>query len=435
VLPDGSPSGSVPLAAALPRLRAWQGSRLGGSARPVPESARTPVYSTWYAFSQDVDAASVELNADVAAGFGCRTVFIDDGWQGGAHDRGYGGCGEWRADPVKFPDFAAHVDRLHGLGQQVVVWIAPLLLGVDSPVHDRLAPYAPHQVEHQRMRVLDPRFAETREHLVSSCLAILDDYGADGLKIDFLDTSSAYAGTPSTGDLDDVGEAMRQAMTELRDELVRRGFGDALIELRQPYVGPAMSQFGNVIRAGDCPADAVTNRCSTVNARMIAGPQVVHADPIMWDPTGGPMAAARQLMGAYFGVPQISMALTDLPAEQRDTLTHLLGHWRRTRDIVLDGQLDGGLPSQAYPVVRAWLPAVADGDRGVIGVYADTVVDPRPAGLDRAVAAADLHRAHRPDRPPCRGRAVRAGRDRGAGRWRRRPAPVVVLSALPSPSR
>ena len=69
-----------------------------------------------------------------------------------------------------------------------------------------------------------------------------------------------YRGTPSGGDIDDVGEAMRALLALIRDRLDEAGHGDAAVEFRQPYVSPAIGAYGQILRASDCPADAVVNR-------------------------------------------------------------------------------------------------------------------------------------------------------------------------------
>lgn len=98
------------VAAAMRMLRNWFAAEV--PAMPVPESARVPVYSTWYAFNQQVNAAAVETQADLAAGLGCGVLILDDGWQSLGSGRGYAGCGDWVPDPDKFPDFAGHVARV-----------------------------------------------------------------------------------------------------------------------------------------------------------------------------------------------------------------------------------------------------------------------------------------------------------------------------------
>ncbi len=338
----------------------------------MPPVARRPVYSTWYTFTQDLDQGRVAAETALAVRLGCGSVFVDDGWQRLAVGRGYAGCGDWVPDTAKFPDLAAFSADVHDQGAGVVLWIAPLLLGPDAEAFATLGRFAPHAAERLACHILDPRHREVREHLAATCTRLVVDYDLDGLKIDFLDVAMAYRGTPSSGDIDDVGEAMQALLALIRERLAAVGHGDAAVEFRQPYVSPAIGAYGQILRASDCPADAVANRRKTIDARLLAVGQVVHGDMLMWGPSGGPEAVAQQLYACWFSVPQISMALANLADEQAEALAGLLALWQEHSPVVLDGTLDVRGSERAYDLVRA---DRVDLGRSVIGRYAPVVVD------------------------------------------------------------
>ena len=363
---------AAPLADAVANVAGWLSGRLAATPLPVPDVARRPVYSTWYTFTQDLDQDRVAAETALAVGLGCGSVFVDDGWQRLAVGRGYGGCGDWVPDSTKFPDLAAFSASLHDQGAGVVLWIAPLLLGPDADVFADLGRYAPHAVEHLGCRVLDPRHREVREHLAGTCTRLVVDYGLDGLKIDFLEQAMVYRGTPSGGDHEDVGEAMQVMLALIRQRLTEAGHGDAAVEFRQPYVSPAIGAYGQILRAGDCPADSVVNRRSTVDARLLAVGQVVHGDMLMWGPTGGAEAVAQQLYACWFAVPQISMLLAGLSEEQTAAVAGLLALWQEHAPVVLDGTLTVQGSERAYDLVRA---EGSDLARTVVARYAPVVVD------------------------------------------------------------
>lgn len=377
-----------PLAEAVGALAAWLADRLSVDPLPVPAVARQPVYSTWYTFTQDLQQATVLAEAKLGAALGCGSVFVDDGWQRLAHGRGYAGCGDWTPDTAKFPDLAQFCADVRAQGAGVVLWIAPLLLGADSEVFADLAGFAPAAVGGGlRCHILDPRHREVREHLAATCRRLVVDFGLDGLKIDFLDQAMIYRGTASSGDVDDVGEAMRQLLAQIRDELAAAGRSDVAVEFRQPYVSPAIGAYGQILRAGDCPGDAVVNRLSTIDAQLLSADQVVHGDMLMWGPTAGAEAVAQQLYGCWFAVPQISMRLADLAPEQSAALAGLLDLWRRLSPVALDGRLTVHGSERGYDLVRADHPELA---QSVIGRYAPVVVDlDRPAAVTILNATAD----------------------------------------------
>ncbi|MER6945044.1 glycoside hydrolase family 36 protein [Nonomuraea sp. NPDC000554] len=355
------------VAVAMRRLRARLAVEVPPA--PTPEAAHRVVYSTWYAFNQDVEAGPVEAEAALAAEIGCGVLLLDDGWQELGSGRGYAGIGDWRPDLRKFPDFAAHVARVRSLGLKYVAWVAPLLLGPDAECFAELAPYARKAAGAPGAFALDPRLPEVRAHIVRTCARLVAHYGLDGLKFDFLNEAMVYAGDVSDERVDvlDVGEAMRLLMAELRAAL-ERIHPDVLIELRQPYTGPGMASFGNMLRADDCPADATDNRVRTIDVSLMATGGAVHSDMLMWDLAATPATAARQLLAVLHTVPQLSTRLTMLPESHLRMLRFWLDQHRRLYPILRDGELEPGRPDELYATVSATLDEDA-----VISMYGERV--------------------------------------------------------------
>lgn len=356
-------------------LSRWMGRRTDRF--PMSPEALEPVFSTWYAYLQRIDADELLAQADGIRGLGCRSVFVDDGWQAFGHGRGYAGCGDWVPDTGKFPDLAACVARLrerHGL--TTVLWVAPLLLGERSEAFARMAPYAPLPMDGDPdcgCRVLDPRRAVVRDHIADVCARLMRRYGIGGLKIDFLDQARAYQGRPlddpACGDVDDVGEAMRMMLAQVRDVMLAQCDGVPIVEFRQPYSSPAIAPYSNVVRASDCPSDAATNRVRIVDERLVSTRRVVHGDMLLWHPQAGAEACAEQIMGSFFAVPQISVRPSAMSEEQRAACRYLLRVWRDHRDVLLGGGLDPVGVTDGYPLVSAY------GDGGqVSAVYARGMV-------------------------------------------------------------
>lgn len=351
------------VATALRALRGHLAATAAVAPLPTPASGRVPVYSTWYSFGQDVRADAVEAEAARAADLGCGMLILDDGWVAGGNRRGYAWAGDWAVDLAKFPDLAAHVRRVKGMGLAYLAWVAPLLLGPDSAAWAGMRDLAPvASPTAPGAWVLDPRRSEVRAHVVSLCSRLVAEYGLDGLKIDFLDDAQVYAGGGQ-----DVGIAMTALLDELRAalEAVRPGI---MIELRQPYLGHGMAAYGNLLRASDCPADAVANRVRTLDARMLALGGAVHSDMLMWDLDGSPAWAARQLLSVLAAVPQLSSRLDRLRDDHRAALAFWLRTWSRLRPVLVDGEVEPGRPDELYPMIRA-----RSGGHEVVVLYAERV--------------------------------------------------------------
>src|SRR5204862_5578675 len=128
---------------------------------------------------------------------------------------------------------------------------------------------------------------------------------------------------------------------------------EVMIEFRQPYIGPLIRKFGNMLRAGDCPNSALANRVKTVDLRLLSGQTAVHADMIMWHPTERVESAALQLLNILFAVPQVSVRLEQLPPDHRAMLAFWVGYWNSNRPVLLDGAIEPLFPAANYPLVVA----------------------------------------------------------------------------------
>ncbi|BAQ31946.1 glycoside hydrolase family 36 protein [Bifidobacterium scardovii] len=350
--------------------------RAGHGVMPIPRYAYDPVFSTWYACLQNVSSAYLLAEAEGILQLGCKSVFIDDGWQMYGSGRGYAGCGDWIPDPEKFPDLKDTVAKLHEKGLSVVLWVAPLLVGERSSVWSHVRDQNPIYLDGADLNthVLDPRRASVRALIARMCRRLVETYDIDGLKIDFLDQASCYQGSrsPSEADaLNDVGVAMLKLLEDIRSAITLKHETSPLIEFRSPYVNPLLGSYANVLRASDCPADAIANRCGTINARLVASGRVVDSDMLVWDTSAQSAACAQQIMSSFFSVPQLSVTPSLIPEEQQSVCRHLLSIWNRYRHVILEGQLRLGSQALSYPIVNA----AADGVQ-VTGIYSEhTIVD------------------------------------------------------------
>lgn len=136
--------------------------------------------------------------------------------------------------------------------------------------------------------VLDPRYNEVRDYLIDTYENAVKEWGIDGFKLDFIDSfrmtefSNKYNSEMDTEQLEDaIEKLLSDVLKKLRDVNP-----DILIEFRQNYTGPLMQTYGNMLRASDCPLDALTNRVKTLDLRMMSGCGVVHSDMLMWDKSG-----------------------------------------------------------------------------------------------------------------------------------------------------
>jgi alpha-galactosidase len=367
----------VPYHEALDGVRAWWEGFFPPA--PIPPAAREPVYSTWYAFHLGITADGVERQCALARELGCGVVIIDDGWQTETFARGYSSTGDWQPAPAKFPDFAGHVARLQQLGLKVMLWFAMPFVGEQSAAwHDlqgKLLAYKPYGWD-AVWGVVDPRFPDVRARMAATYDRALREWELDGLKLDFLDEFKLREGDAFGGerDTDSVVDAL---------ELVLGEIDTPLIEFRQTYTGPLMRSFATMLRAYDCPNDALENRIRTLTLRLLAGSTPVHSDMLMWHPEDSVESAALQLLSVLFSVPQVSVLIDELPPDHLEMLRFWLGFWLEHRETLLDGTLRPLRPQGSYALVFAEL-----NDDLVIAAYESELVPLVPRARTSVVNAA-----------------------------------------------
>jgi alpha-galactosidase len=342
----------LPYHEALSDVSRWWAHLPGYEPAGVPETARLPMYSTWYSFHQDLDPGRVEEQCRLAKELGCEAVIVDDGWQTTSNERGYAYTGDWEPAPEKVPDMRAHVDRVHALGMKFLLWYSVPFVGLHSRAWHRFSGMLLEEIERLGAGVLDPRFPEVREFLIETYESALREWNLDGFKLDFVDSFGTSRETSGGRDYDGVPEAVDRL---LEDTIVRlrRIKPDVMVEFRQSYVGPLMRKYGNMFRAMDCPNDAVENRMHTLDIRLLCGDTATHSDMLMWHAQDPVHNAALQLVNVLFSVPQISVLLDRIPPEHVEMLRFWLGFWREHRDVLLDGALEPHHPEAIYPVVLA----------------------------------------------------------------------------------
>jgi alpha-galactosidase len=342
----------LPYYETLSDVSRWWAGLPGYEPAGVPETARLPMYSTWYSFHQDLEPGRVEEQGRLAKELGCEAVIVDDGWQTTSNERGYAYTGDWEPAPEKIPDMREHVDRVHALGMKCLLWYSVPFVGRHSKAWERFSGMLLEEIERLGAGVLDPRFPEVREFLIETYESALREWDLDGFKLDFVDSFGASRETGGGRDLDGVPEAVDRLLEDTIERL-RRIKPDVMVEFRQSYVGPLMRKYGNIFRAMDCPNDAVENRMHTLDIRLLGGDTAAHSDMLMWH-AGDPVhSAALQLVNVLFSVPQISVLLDRIPPEHVEMLRFWLGFWREHRDVLLDGTLEPLHPEAIYPVVLA----------------------------------------------------------------------------------
>lgn len=358
---------NIPYSESIGRVKEWW-RKWGYTDSDQPEAAFEPVYSTWYSYHQNVTPDSLLKELESASKLGMKTVIVDDGWQTDDNSRGYAYCGEWSLAETKIPDMKDFADKVHGLGMKLMLWFSVPYVGIHSNVFECFKDKLLDPGDHEHF-VLDPRYKEVREYLVSAYERAVEKWGIDGLKLDFIDSFKFFKESTEFSPHMDTG-SVEDGVCMLLDEVYTKLTSikpDILIEFRQSYVGPVMLKYGNMFRAFDCPMDPVTNRVSIVNLRLTSGKRAVHSDMIMWDNDEPTETAADKLINVLFSVPQISVRINELSRDHYKMLKYYLSFWNENKEVLAKGKLCAKNPEANFSLVNSELNgkmvAVAYSDR------------------------------------------------------------------------
>ena len=323
---------------------------------PIPEAARVPLYSSWYNFHQEPEQQLLTEELKVAAEMGFKTVILDDGWQFEGENTGdYYKCGDWHVAPDKFPDFKKFVDDVHSFGMKLMVWFPVPFAGFATEDYKRFKDKMAFDIDWMRAGVYDVRYKELRDYIAGTYEKFVDTYGFDGLKLDFVDAWGTTIDIPPKNDEMDherLFDAVRTLMDEIYEKMTARD-PDFLFEFRQVYVGPEIVNHCNMLRVADCAADSVTNRIGIGSLRIVNGATAIHSDMLLWGKQETPVNCMRQMLNIMFSVPQISVLLTKVPAEQKAAVKRFVDYWSDNRDILLDGKFRAQDPGANYSLMSA----------------------------------------------------------------------------------
>lgn len=332
----------------------------------VPEAAFGPVYSSWYAFHTDVDAARMEREAASAAALGMKSFFMDAGWYMDAPADFGPYAGDWEPSRKRFSNFPDHVARVKAKGLRYVLWFGLPVIGSRSAAHARFKGKFLSEHPGLKASILDPRFPECREYMLSALERALREWGVDGFKIDFIYSMGASGAVAKPGDGRDIADS-RIALRRFLDDLHRRITAirpDVLVEFMHGHGNPAMQTYCNMLRVGDCAGDILENRSAIARMRLYSGPVAVHSDMLVWDAGDAPENAARQVLATLFGTTQFSVGLAWTPPAHQKMIANWIRFMTEHGDALRKGCFRPCHPEANYPLIEG-----EDGTEVVSAVY------------------------------------------------------------------
>lgn len=372
----------IPYYQAINHISKWWETTLNLEIMKSTEEARMPVYSTWYAYHQNLFEEEIEAECKVASELGLKSIIVDDGWQTMDNNRGYAFCGEWEVAEGRFKDFASHIQKVHDMGMKYLIWYSVPFIGKKSTVWHQFRDKLLRQNDALETGILDPRYPQTREYLIHIYETAVSKWQLDGLKLDFIDQFYEDVSTPifnSQMDFVSVQEALDFMMLEIKRRL-QAIKPDIMIEFRQRYIGPNMRKYGNMFRVTDCPTSGMTNRVGIADLRLLSGDTAIHSDMLMWHKNEKPEIAALQIIHSIFGTLQLSVKLGELSLEQTAMLKFWISFMKEHCKLLQESEFIPYEPQLLYPIIQ-----VREGVRSIIAVYSQDKIIKLDPELEQAI--------------------------------------------------
>lgn len=334
--------GDVPWNHAVDAFSAWY-DREFKLTYDTPRFCWEPAFNTWYPIKRNQREDLVFALATQCRDLGIKTFEIDSGW--------FTNAGTWQLDTKKIPDLKALVKKINDIGLKVIVWFSAFDAGGSKELQDLCV------VNNGKPTgKLCPRNPKVRERAARLVREIMETYGLDGLKMDFLDARGVpmqMCEATHEHTCEFVSDGVTETM-EMMSAAMRKVKPDAIIEYRLNYATVATRKFATIFRGQDAPSDPDHARRHLALLRAWSRGVAVHADYAYWtkDMTDVNVAKYMACM-VFYGVPTISVNFDDLPKRHFDITKNWLAFYNRHMQRLMTGQLDHLSDDFHYSTARA----------------------------------------------------------------------------------
>ncbi len=314
----------------------------------TPPAAWKPVWCTWYGIKENITADYVLENIPHLVEMGFGSVILDAGWwiDGYVEEA----TGHYKANE-KFSDMKGMAKRLQKEGLRLLLWCGPLYRLDKIRDHPFIAEYLQKSdYLGEDDLFLCPRCQPVHDYVAGMVEHLMQEYGIDGLKIDFIDAFEDRLSYPCQAGHEHAyatyGEVMHALLRTLHAsaKVVR---SDALLEFRMNYSNLITRSYATNHRAQDSPLDFdhIRRMCTRLRSYMMdpeagrEGNVAVHADPAWWQPHERAENVACFMSSLVTSaVPMLSTDLRALEGEHRQIVKAWLEFYNQNTDLLMFGR-------------------------------------------------------------------------------------------------
>ncbi len=319
---------------------------------PRVDTTNVPVFSTWYPMHRNIPLENITKELDSLRTFNFKSVLVDDGWQSLVKmkiDTAY----TYEAESYK--TMSLFKQKCLDMKLPLYLWYSIPFMGGNPVVMKKFdGKYLRYRAPRQ-MYVLDPRYADVRNYLVSTYANFLKAWQFDGYWFDFL--KGFY---PKDGAVIDEDKGRDFVSIEMAVDTLYSAMSKRLksinpnIFLGQKFqvAGPNLISYQNFLTGFVGVENTQVVREKMVNNRLLYGKYTPFMEIVAITPRDKVEDIALKLQSVLFGNPYLSFFISTLPQESKQTIRFWLNYWKKNYKVIFEGDFEPMQVSRFYPVVK-----------------------------------------------------------------------------------
>ena len=294
------------------------------------EGSMEPLWCSWTDWmSDDVTDEVILANVREGVKLGIGNYIIDDGWFGPGLDTDYSvelNIGDWEPDPAKIKDMGKLVRDIRAAGGTPMIWCAPHAVAAGADCFEQRKKYL--IVKEDGELLMTPNVfhtlcfmcPEAREIMADVSASLIERWDFDGAKYDLFNCvpTMRCCSTEHTHDVTSMMEGLDLTLKLMADK-TRAIKPDYIIELKQNYGTPFLSQYGTMTRAGDTPYSPEVNFLRTMYVQAYS-PYAINDYQTITSEDSPEAAACIVLKMIAAGIPTYSIDFSRLSQENKDVI-------------------------------------------------------------------------------------------------------------------
>ena len=343
------------------------------------DTTNVPVYSTWYPMHRNIPLENIARELDSLKTFNFKSVLVDDGWQALVNmkvDTSY------TYEESSYNTMNEFKQKLVDMDLPLYLWYSIPFIGGNPVVLKKFeGKYIRYRAPRQ-MYVLDPRYKEVRDYLVSTYVNFLSVWQFDGYWFDFLKgfypKEGAVIDDDKGRDFVSIGLAVDTLYAEMEAKL-RKVNPDIFMGQRFQVVGPNLVSYQNFLTGFVGANNTQVVREKMVNNRLLYGKYTPFMEVVAINSRDKVEDIALKIQSVLMGNPYLSFYTSTLPHESKETIRFWLKYWKQNYKLIFDGEFQPMQVSRYYPIIK-----VSDKEKILYMLFDDYTVN-LPIGLDHPI--------------------------------------------------